>query len=551
MPENSGRPTSHEAPALSREATEPLGSSRASSAPTAATARIAAWIALPFYLALVARFAFVCDDAYISFRYARHLVEGKGLVFNAGEPAPVEGYSNLLWVLWSAPWIAIGVDPGLAACATSIVAGVVLLRRATRHAVVRFDLALPAAVATSLFLATLPSFTVWSTSGLETVPFALAVFATFDAASFASPSWKRAAAWAIVATTLRADGAAWAIAALACGLVAARRESVEERARARRVAAACVIAVLVAVLATTAFRWLYFHELVPNTARVKADLASVRWERGWKYVATWAGTLPAAPIALVAGVVFARGAARRTVIACAALFAFAVLYAAWLGGDFMPFGRYLVPAAPFVAVALGAALARASRATSLACGAIAAASFVAASFDVVPLPASTREALHFRWNEPHARGEAEMWSGMRERAESWRLLGRALARATKPGESIVLGNIGAVGYECELTILDQFGLVDREVAREPGARRRASPGHDKGQPIEFFLARNPTYLAAWIGPAKARASDVLPDPTLERLRLEGRAEVEDVTIDEHEAGFREAMTLRLVRYRPR
>ena len=40
---------------------------------------------------------FDIDDAYISFRYAQNLLDGHGLVFNPGDP--VEGYSNLLWVL--------------------------------------------------------------------------------------------------------------------------------------------------------------------------------------------------------------------------------------------------------------------------------------------------------------------------------------------------------------------------------------------------------------------------------------------------------------------
>ena len=40
---------------------------------------------------------FLCDDAFISFRYARNLLEGHGLVFNPGEY--VEGYSNFLWTL--------------------------------------------------------------------------------------------------------------------------------------------------------------------------------------------------------------------------------------------------------------------------------------------------------------------------------------------------------------------------------------------------------------------------------------------------------------------
>jgi len=40
---------------------------------------------------------FLCDDAFICFRYARNLIEGHGLVWNRGER--VEGYTQLAWVL--------------------------------------------------------------------------------------------------------------------------------------------------------------------------------------------------------------------------------------------------------------------------------------------------------------------------------------------------------------------------------------------------------------------------------------------------------------------
>ena len=53
---------------------------------------------------------FLTDDAFISFRYARNLLEGNGLVFNPGER--VEGYSNFLWVLeLAALWGAFGLRP--------------------------------------------------------------------------------------------------------------------------------------------------------------------------------------------------------------------------------------------------------------------------------------------------------------------------------------------------------------------------------------------------------------------------------------------------------
>lgn len=51
----------------------------------------------------------VCDDAFISFRYAQHLNAGLGLVFNAGER--VEGYTNFLWTVMIAMGMHLGFDP--------------------------------------------------------------------------------------------------------------------------------------------------------------------------------------------------------------------------------------------------------------------------------------------------------------------------------------------------------------------------------------------------------------------------------------------------------
>ena len=50
-----------------------------------------------FCLALAWQHRFLQDDAFISFRYARNLATGHGLVWNPGER--VEGYTNFLWTL--------------------------------------------------------------------------------------------------------------------------------------------------------------------------------------------------------------------------------------------------------------------------------------------------------------------------------------------------------------------------------------------------------------------------------------------------------------------
>jgi arabinofuranosyltransferase len=43
---------------------------------------------------------FIADDALISLRYSKRLIEGHGFTWNPGER--IEGYSNLLWVLATA-----------------------------------------------------------------------------------------------------------------------------------------------------------------------------------------------------------------------------------------------------------------------------------------------------------------------------------------------------------------------------------------------------------------------------------------------------------------
>ncbi|MCY4390002.1 MAG: hypothetical protein OXC18_23135 [Desulfurellaceae bacterium] len=76
------------------------------------------WLVLLAWLAGVAWF--LTDDAFISFRYVRNLLNGNGLVFNPGEY--VEGYTNFLWILeLTAIWGLFGIRPEQAAPWLSVV----------------------------------------------------------------------------------------------------------------------------------------------------------------------------------------------------------------------------------------------------------------------------------------------------------------------------------------------------------------------------------------------------------------------------------------------
>src|SRR3989304_2142112 len=97
--------------------------------PALATVAVPLWvkIGLALSLCLLAAHAgyywFLTDDAYISFRYARNLARGAGLVFNPGGE-PVEGYTNFLWVVLLAGVARLGPAPEAVANVLSLLASI-------------------------------------------------------------------------------------------------------------------------------------------------------------------------------------------------------------------------------------------------------------------------------------------------------------------------------------------------------------------------------------------------------------------------------------------
>jgi len=132
------------------------------------------WVQWPFAVAAAGAgvasawsMRWICDDAFIAFRYARNWAEGNGLVFNLGER--VEGYTNFLWTALLAGFHRIGLDLAqlslvcsLTSLALTVVLIALLVRRYTRDA--------PSSVpiAALLFAANYGAAS-FGTSGLETM----------------------------------------------------------------------------------------------------------------------------------------------------------------------------------------------------------------------------------------------------------------------------------------------------------------------------------------------------------------------------------------------
>ncbi len=498
-------------------------------------ARVCAPAAVVFGL-LVWRMRFVCDDAFIVFRYSANLARGLGLTYNAGVEPPVEGYTQLGWVLVMSIFEGLGWDPRIWSSATTAACGALLLVWSVVYAMRGLGGRGVAAGGAALFFATFSPAAVWSTGGLGTMPFALAVFAVFERLHGARPRTVQAALAAVAALTLRADGIYFILAIVGSAFLVPRKDGGRSLQRAAlAVGATAVVFVVLHVL----WRLSYYEDWLPNTVRAKVGLSALSLYRGALYLSThWL----AFPSALLVPLVVVTTALRRPALRPPlALVGATYVYGVLVGGDFMTMGRFFVPAIPFLAALFGVSLERAVerfRGAALVAGVLVAASSVLPAFDRHVLPETLLRRAHFRWGNDYVT-EYAMWKGMGERAESWSVLGRALAENTRKGESIVFGAIGAVGYYSGLFIHDQRGLVTREVnevALPEGLRE--TPGHERFVRPRFFFPRRPTYLAAQIIPSNAPSPRVPPRGAGERHRLRP------------EQGFSAGTSLFLVRYVP-
>jgi hypothetical protein len=213
------------------------------------------------------------DDAYITFRYAQHLVEGYGFTWNIGGER-VEGFTSLFHVLLIAAGIKAGIDPWL----TSLILGVVsiLATLGMMLLVVRRMSVYGSALATILIGLYLidASTAIHVTSGLETQVFVALLCATYLTASayIDSPRWSRS--WLLgflvfLSCLTRPEGLIYAV-ALYFGLgIFTVRSSRDVRRRLLQLAGSASLVGALG-LGYVSWKYHYFGYILPNPYYVKS-----------------------------------------------------------------------------------------------------------------------------------------------------------------------------------------------------------------------------------------------------------------------------------------
>ncbi len=463
------------------------------------TDRVALLVLLVAALAHAALLWNLCEDAYISFRYGRNLAHGHGAVFNAGETAPVEGYSNFLWVLLSAGVEAAGAGSPRWVPVVSALLALALVGAVYRTGRQTLGVDVPSAFLGTLGMVALGTFGAWSSSGLETMAHALLLFLALTQLATASSTREGAlaGAWGVGLLLVRTEGWAWA--ALVGAVVLALR--FREGGPLGRVLMAYGLTIVLVAMPYELWRGATYGSLVAATTQVKVHFGLPTLLRGVRQTTNLVLTL-LTPVLLVPLVLLAWTARWRERAGAFAVLAVAVpAYATVVGGDYMPFYRFhaaaLGPFGLLLALGLHEVGARwGARARWQVGLGVALVGFLP-SVNLHLVPAAVRVRVNFRGDtdQQDLLSERERLDLERTSLATRYRKAAVLRPYLQPGDSYVWGAIGAFGYALpELVLLDPFGLTNRGALEAGVTRDGARAGHDTRVDRDFFYDQRPTLL---------------------------------------------------------
>jgi hypothetical protein len=452
----------------------------------------------------------LAEDAFISFRFAKNLVNGHGLVWNLGEK-PVEGYTNFLWVIIAAVLLKFRLNILWLSQAIGIIAGLLAIWYTYKFSWRLLGLSRRLSLVPCLFLALSGPFATWTSSGMEINLFALLILmAGYHFVSY----WKFNASQDLFvcfislfsATLTRPEGFLIFCLIFVLSLILFFLNKVSLKNILFP-----LLSFIIPFLAYFLWRFAYFGFLLPNTFYAKTGGSTLQYLRGWEYVKFFSICFlaPFLPVALLFIVEKRKSFLRRTGFRSMAehintnlgiylsliLFLAYALYIIYVGGDYMAMYRFFVPVLPFIYIVFGFITDRIIK--SLASSKwqkilfVVFVAFAAAGTIIQSTPLEKSIYKKPAYMHGAYRGvETERWHTAR-----LALIGKFFDKyKNNTDESLASTAIGVISYYADMKIIDFFGLVDPYLAHQEIRNvGRGWPGHEKID-LDYLFSKRPTYI---------------------------------------------------------
>lgn len=439
----------------------------------------------------LSQWRFLCDDAYIALRYAQNWVDFGVAVYNPGRDG-VQAYTSPLWVALTAGLYALGIPLQSAALGLNILFLLLLLGVGAGLSASWSERSstLGTAALCALFLLLIPEFVVWGSGGLETSSVAALGLAALLAARHRRWAWVHPLA--VLAILTRLDSVLWLGPAL---LWLARHR------------------LRTCIFVKTSWSWLalpvllslqrvVYGSFLPQTFSVKSSGWTLAMTYGTSYLAQWL---------FVGGLAVALGVSLLSARRCAALLIVAFLnliYAFFVGGDFMAYSRFLLPATTAIVAASVAVVREAyfgaglRQRRAMRWGVV-----VALLVLLVRLDQRLDEDRQQSW----INGRYESVHSMERFAAIRLAAGKAFALRWPANTAVSVGAAGAFPFASGLRSYDVFGLSDPEVLRLGHFYPQARPGHQWVGHRRWLEARQPRLRCevGWVNQRRPTRGELL------------------------------------------
>ena len=311
-------------------------------------------------------YPFAEDDAFISFRYVDRFLAGKGLTWTDG--IPVEGYTNLLWILVLAVFRKIThMELWTLALILNYTFSIFSLWLMVSISNKLTNGNRTAAIWSCLLFALSSSLAIWINGGLEApiIMFLLIIAANIILSD--QLSLRRVIPAGILlglVSIARADGILYSF-AFSLAILSYEFDKLAAPAKKPLLASLEKIIskywrILVAMngmavlfyLSQLAFRLKYYHEWVPNTALVKIAFSLTRIKEGiWYTLRMLVVYLPF--VILLLPSLRKKGPERPAMLFFLVIIGVICIYLSIIGGDIFPGYRFVVPLVPFLCLSGG------------------------------------------------------------------------------------------------------------------------------------------------------------------------------------------------------
>ena len=417
---------------------------------------------------------FVCDDAFISFRYAKNFISGHGLVWNVGEQLPVEGYTNFLWVIVISIFIKMGFDPVVVSKMLNIFFGLCCILLVYLFSEIIFKRKKFLNLIAPVILSCCGPFVAWSVEGLETQMFTFFILAGVIAHLYEMQQdriFPISALLFVLASLTRPEGL------LIFGITCLHRFSTlyyQKKSFFCRKSFIWFLTFLIIYGIYFYWRFDYYGFVFPNTFYAKTGGGIYQIWRGVRYLKSFI-LFNKWPILISLSLLSLFKQSRSPIIYLLMLIISFSAYIVSVGGDFFAMFRFFVPMVPPMALLVQEGIISLcqwpERITNISFPRKSAITFC--SFIAILILA---KGLVSSFNED----EWKVYTRHQSLALAHAVLGQWFHQHASPNETVAAMPIGAVSYYSELSTFDRSGITDIHLAHtKMPYMGRGVPGHEK------------------------------------------------------------------------